>query len=510
MKSGKRLMKSGKRKSMKPLTRSLALLCGALLYFSLSAVAFGSCSAPANPIESENCLPGNPDSQWDVSGAGDPTIQGFATDISVNAGQTISFKINTDASAYTIEIYRMGYYAGMGARLITILKPTATLPQVQPSCFSVATTGLVDCGNWAVSGSWQVPANAVSGIYFAHLVRSDTGGDSHIVFVVRNDAGSSAVLFQTADESWEAYNGYDGASLYGPSDVFDLTQRAFKVSYNRPFITRGFQAESATWVFGAEYPMVRWLERNGYDVTYSTGVDAARNGSLIKNHKLYLSVGHDEYWSGPHRITVEAARDAGVNLAFFSGNEVFWKTRWENSIDGTNTPYRTLVCYKETLGPGSTPSATAAVDPLDPPTWTGTWRDPSKSPSADGGRPENSLTGTIFTVNGPAPDNPGDLSIQVPAADGKMRFWRNTSVAKLAAGQTATLPIGSLGYEWDEDLDNGARPAGAFDLSTTTVSLTADLLLDQGGFYGAGTAIHHMTLYRAHSRPLVFGAGTVQ
>ena len=61
---------------------------------------------------------------------------------------------------------------------------------------------------------------------------------------------------------------------------------------------------------------------------------------------------------------VEAARAAGVNLAFFSGNEVFWKTRWEDSIDGTNTPYRTLVCYKETLGPNSVPTATAAVDPL--------------------------------------------------------------------------------------------------------------------------------------------------
>ena len=69
---------------------------------------------------------------------------------------------------------------------------------------------------------------------------------------------------------------------------------------------------------------------------------------LLLNHKTFLSVGHDEYWSGPQRANVEAARDAGVNLAFFSGNEIFWKTRWEPSIDGTNTSYRTLVCYKET------------------------------------------------------------------------------------------------------------------------------------------------------------------
>src|SRR5690348_7901802 len=116
---------------MKVLNRFI--YCAVFLTFALalSSSAFGSCSVPANQIEAENCLPGNPDSQWDVIGAGDPTIQGFATDISVNAGQVINFKINTDARAYTIEIYRMGYYGGMGARLITTLSPSARLPQIQ-------------------------------------------------------------------------------------------------------------------------------------------------------------------------------------------------------------------------------------------------------------------------------------------------------------------------------------------------------------------------------------------
>ena len=119
--------------------------------------------------------------------------------------------------------------------------------------------------------------------------------------------------------------------------------------------------------------MIRWLEANGYDVTYFSGMDADRYGNLILNHKIYLTVGHDEYVSGNQRTNLEAAQTAGVNMAFFSGNEVFWKTRWENSIDGANTPYRTLVCYKETL-------ANAVIDPADPPTWTGTWRDPRFSP----------------------------------------------------------------------------------------------------------------------------------
>jgi Domain of unknown function (DUF4082)/Bacterial Ig domain/Viral BACON domain len=478
------------------LTLTICLLFSA----PLRAQTFG-CSGPTpNAIVCENSKPGNPSTEWDVSGAGDPTIQGFASDISVNQGQSISFKINTDAHAYTIDIYRLGYYGGLGARKIASINPTSSLPQTQPACLNDSTTKLIDCGKWNVSSSWQVPSNATSGIYIAHLVRTDTGGDSHIVFIVRNDSSHSDMLYQTADESWEAYNGYAGASLYGPNGEFDIANRAFKVSYNRPFNTRAFSTESATWVFGAEFAMIQWLEQNGYDVTYFTGVDAARSGSLILNHRAYVTAGHDEYWSGPHRANVEAARNAGVNMAFFSGNEVFWKTRWENSIDGTNTPFRTLVCYKETL-------ASAKIDPSS--TWTGTWRDPRFSPPADGGKPENSLNGTIFTVNGPGADNDGTLAIRVPSADGKMRFWRNTAAASLASGQTYTLPSQTLGYEWDENLDNGARPVGAFQLSTTSQNLTADYLLDYGATYGAGTATHHLMMYRAASGALVFGAGTV-
>src|SRR3954452_14284258 len=136
-------------------------------------------------------------------------------------------------------------------------------------------------------------------------------------------------------------------------------------------------------------PMVRWLEANGYDASYISGVDTDSAGALIRNHKVFVSMGHDEYWSKGQRASVEAARDAGVNLAFFSGNEVYWKTRWENSIDASHTPYRTFpLTYKETW-------ANQPTAPLAPPTWTGTWRDPRFSPPADGGRPENALTGTL-------------------------------------------------------------------------------------------------------------------
>src|SRR5262245_30985596 len=454
--------------------------------------ASASCAVPANPIEAENCLPGTPQSTWDVSGAGDSTIQGFATNISVNKGNPISFKVKTTASGWHLDIYRMGYYGGSGARLIATVNPSAPQPQNQPACLT-NTTGLIDCGNWAVSASWTVPATAVSGIYFARAIRNDTGGASHIFFIVRDDASHSAILFQTSDTTWQAYNNYGGNSLYtgnGP------VGRAYKVSYNRPFNTR--VAETESWVFNGEYPMVRWLEANGYDVTYFTGVDADRNGALLLNHSIWMSNGHDEYWSGGERANIEAARGAGVHLAFFSGNTMFWKTRWENSIDSSGTPYRTLVCYKET-------HADAVIDPLDPPIWTGTWRDPRFSPPADGGRPENAPTGLLFRVNGPFTD-----AITIPQADGRMRLWRNTSVATLGVGQTATLAPGTLGAEVNVDEDNGFRPPGLFGMSTNAISTTTNWLLDFGSTYGAGSGTHRITLYKHSSGALVFATGSYQ
>src|SRR6478609_3927968 len=344
------------------------------IFFGPDAVA-DPCAPVTNPVACENSKPGNPSSTWDVSGSGSTTIQGFATQMSVNIGDTENFKVKTTATSYRLDIYRMGYYGGNGARLIASVNPVGR--QTQPNCLTSAATGLIDCGNWAVSASWAVPATAVSGIYFARLVRTDgTAGASHVFFVVRNDTSHSDLLFQTSDTTWQAYNSYGGNSLY----VGSPAGRAYKVSYNRPFGTRGTGPED--FVFNSEYPMVRFMEANGYDVSYAAGADMDRSGGLLLNHKAFLSVGHDEYWSGNQRANVEAARDAGVNLAFFSGNEVFWKTRWENSIDGSGTPYRTLVTYKES-------KANAKIDPA--PVWTGTWRD-DRFPQYDGGRPENGLT----------------------------------------------------------------------------------------------------------------------
>jgi hypothetical protein len=500
------------------------------------------CAAPANRIIAENCRPGNPSTEWDVNGRGDPSIQGFSTDISYNVGQTAQFKVLTNSSRYRVDIYRTGWYNGLGARLVATVRPSVPLPQTQPDCAIDWSVRLYDCGTWGVSASWNIPADAMAGVYLARLVREDgattwrmdgsrSGGDrpasgphaygalglgrlrnplkepnaSHIVFVVRDDASKADIVMQTSDPSWVAYNTYGlGNSYNGQNpggDGSGRQLRANKVSYNRPLNNR----PGVNQYLNAEFSLTRWLERNGYDTTYIAGMDTDRTPARLKNHKLFISVGHDEYWSADQRKAAEAARDAGVHLAFMSGNEVFWKIRYENSIDGSNTPKRTLVVYKESHSNQTELNETKPTEKIDPvkDVWTGTWRDSSPA-NPEGAQPENALMGVIFTVNANRQD-----PIIIPAKYSKLRIWRNTAVAQLKEGEQIVTGNGMLGHEWDEDLDNGFRPAGLIRMSETKVSGVV-YPQDHGSVYDAGTATHALTLYRAPSGALVFGAGCVQ
>ncbi len=489
-----------------------------------------------NLIVIENQKPGASRAVWDAPTS--PTrIEGFATDISVDTGDSISFKINVNAPVgvdvpYHVEIYRLGYYGGSGATLVTTINGLTGTAQPNPITDS---RGIVDAGNWAVSATWDTPQDATSGVYIARVVRDDTGESNQIPFILREDdlradGTRSDILLQTSDTTWQAYNGWGGnngvvgGNLYGgfvqpdplPADAGPLgTERAYGVSYNRPFLTRdggGVASGAQDYVFGADYAAISWLEKNGYDVSYISGVDTDRLGaSYLLGHQAFLSVGHDEYWSGAQRANVEAARDAGVNLLFWGGNDVYWKTRYEPSIDGTATDYRTLISYKETwanytqlAGPGDYSN----IDPSNQ--WTGTWRDIRFVDSVDsnginiaqGAVPENALTGQLFYGDGA---NVSTVGIDVPAALGGLRLWRDTTVA---AGGAADIAPGIIGYEWNRVPVDAYRPAGLILLSETQVNWP-DVLVDQGSRTEPGTGTHSLSLYRAPSGALVFAAGTV-
>ncbi len=455
------------------------------------ANAASGCAAATIPVVCENALPGAPPSQWDV-GSGDPSIQGFPVRIGLERGDALEIKVNTPATAYRADIYRMGWYGGLGARHIATVRPLVKLPQVQPPCLQQTSTGLVDCGDWAVSLRWVIPSDAVSGVYEAKLVREDgVSATNRVIFVVRDDSSHSPILLTTSDETWVAYNTYGGNSLYYGRTAAP-NGRAYKVSYNRPLASQDAFYDKRNTFFNAEYPMVRWLERNGYNDSYSTDVNVAQAPALLRNHRVFLSVGHDEYVSSQERQAMTAARDNGVSLGFFSGNEVYWKTRWEPSLDATQTPYETLVCYKES-------NAGRKIDPSQ--LWTGLWRDTRFSPPSDAGPPENALTGTMFGTA-----QASNSAIHVPAQYAHLRFWRDTSIASLQPGQTATLAPSTLGWEWDEDQDNGWRPQGLIDMSSTTINVHHRV----GLTWVDGPATHHITLYKAPSGALVFSSGSIR
>ena len=215
-------------------------------------------------------------------------------------------------------------------------------------------------------------------------------------------------------------------------------------------------------------------------------------GSLLLNPKSYIDVGHDEYWTQSQYANVKAAADAGVNLAFLSGNKIYWdvaacaefrRQRRRPTAPLSNT--RTSGAVRNSIRTGRAGGG------------AGIFRDPVYGP----GTPENGLAGTIFTV-----DETGQLAnISVPSSMSQLRFWRNTSIASGNGGTLSNL----LGYEWNSDLNNGFRPVGLVDLSSTTMNV-GTLLLDNGLTTGPGTATHSLTLYRdTKSGALIFSAGTV-
>ena len=273
--------------------------------------------------------------------------------------------------------------------------------------------------------------------------------------------------------------------------------RSVTIGPSRPSTLPGLASGPQDTVFGAEFAAIYWLEQNGYDVSYISGLDTATNGSLLLNHKIFMDAGHDEYWTDSQVANVQAAANAGVNLAFMSGNEIFWQTRFEPSIDGSATANRTLVSYKDT-------HFQTVVDPNG--TGTGTFEAPANMGGA--ALPSNALTGTLFQVDGVSGTTL--LPITVPYGDTKLRFWRNTSVANTASGQTATLASDLLGYEWDSSPDNGFQPVGLVDLSSTTVTSANAYNTAFGNVDTSGTATHNLVEYRdPTSGALVFSAGTV-
>jgi hypothetical protein len=439
------------------------------------ALASGDTTGGLNPIQVENQKTGT--IAWALTKpALHHEIEGYASSASVNRGESIRLYVHTEAPSYRVTIYRMGWYNGLGAR--EVLAATRREGHKQPAAYRDPATGLVEC-RWenpitlAIPSQEQNATEWTSGYYLAKLTAEPTGEESYILFVVRDDQRPSTYLAQSSVTTFQAYNNWGGASLYD----YDSPQgRAVAVSFNRPYAVSqdpgsADAAGAGPFLRGWEYNMVRWLERSGYDVSYTTNVDVHEQADMLQSHRAFLSVGHDEYWTWDMRRHVEEARDHGLHLGFFSANTCYWQVRLEPSRH-TGERDRTLVAYKE-RAPWHDP-VLLDPDPTNDYLATTKWR------SAPVNQPEAALVGGMYLEGTPEID--GDLVIENSS---------NWIVQGTGLERGARLP-GLLGYEVD----------GIHETSPTGTTIVTRSPV--------GTGFAASTVYTAPSGAVVFNAGSMQ
>lgn len=373
--------------------------------------------APPAPtaIQVENAQPGTTAWQGETSGR----IEVFASETGAAPGGTIHVHVSTSPAArYRVEVYRLGWYGGDGGRRVACSPACDADEQGQPQRPPPAppyVAGIADPplrAPWPVTDS--VPVGAwTSGYYLVRAVLTtgpDAGRGADTFVVVREPAVAatpSQIVVQVPVNTWQAYNQWGGKSLYD----FD-GPRAHRVSFDRPY---GRYAQSPFWW---EIQLVRFLEREGYDVSYQTDVDTHVEPASLLRHRLAMTAGHDEYWTRQVRDGFDAALAAGTNLAFMGSNTGYWQVRYEDAG-------RTIVGYKS-----------AAIDPEpDPALKTVMFR------QLDPPRPECMLEGVQHRWLRAHQMGPTDYVVTAEAAGDP---WLNGT--GLAAGSVLRDVVGD---EWD-------------------------------------------------------------
>jgi hypothetical protein len=319
----------------------------------------------------ENLRPGT--RAWQIPAGTPNDIAGYADHVSAQVGDAVRLFVSTDAKRFHVEAYRLGYYGGLGGRL---LWRSAEVPSsIQPEATVDPTTNMVEAG-WNRSLTISVGADWTQGDYVLKLVAS-TGGQGYVPLTVRDDDSHAALVVQSSVATWQAYNDWGGHSLYAGPDGYG--SRARVVSFDRPYDTgRG----GGALVGGNELPIITLVEKLGLDVTYWTDVDLHERPELLLDHRALITLGHDEYWSTAMRDGAMAARDHGVNIAFLGANAVYRHIRMQPSPLGED---REEVDYKSAFED--------PVSGVDDAEVTVDWRQPPLSWS------ETQLVGPMYECN---------------------------------------------------------------------------------------------------------------
>jgi hypothetical protein len=295
-----------------------------------------------NPIRLENKKEGTTDWQLSYTKVDpktryrSPLIEGYVSKASVAAGGSLDIMVSTNpAGPFKIDVYRMGYYGGTGARHMKTLGPFDGRVQTDPD---VGDNRLREC-QWTPCTTMTIPDDWVSGVYLGKLSLLEDRYQSYIIFIVTDDRKAD-LLFQCSDNTWQAYNRWpDQYALYDDGESQWALKAGIQVSYDRPYgkycqildnpLSQG-SGEFLLW----EFPLAFWMEREGYDVTYCSNTDIHATPSFLDRVKGFISVGHDEYWSLEQFNHVKRAVDNGLNAAFLSGNTCCFVAPFNNGSSG--------------------------------------------------------------------------------------------------------------------------------------------------------------------------------
>lgn len=451
-------------------------------------------------------------------GVNQTDMPGFARKSYYLPGTTAQFSVDYN-SAFTADVYRLGWYGGAsnGARKVATVTGN---PTNQPAPTTIANSnGATDCSNWSVNLSWAIPADATPGWYYMHL-KGGTSAKGHILFCVSDKNSKRSIVVMSSDATWGgAYNYYGdktsvttGKSLYGAGGPLGGSQgvinRAMAVSMDRPIVTR--EGVSQTYFFDGEYPFLRFAERMGFNVAYTTNEQVDADPSILDGRAMVVCVGHNEYISQTiFDKFLSLAQTTNTKFLNLAGNDFFWRVRYgttAGSNDYSNsTKGRVIWCRKDSLdGPnypgGGTHTAGTFWDANE---WTGTWQDTRWS----GRTPSSRMFGDRFIANGIRNDE-----VTVGFAYKSKPIWRNiTAVQNLTSGQSVGLGVGTLGMEWDEPEPDTSVGFGRTNLSQTSITISGGLSDVNGAIYNvSGTANHSLMMLRTPGGGYIFNANTTQ
>src|SRR6266850_7228080 len=251
-----------------------------------------------------------------------PWIEGYCSHTSIRTGEELSIFVSTNpASTFSLDIYRMGYYGGLGGRQMLSVGPIDGETQEDPA---IGERRVRVC-QWEPSYKFKIPKDWVSGVYVGKLTEHKSNLQSYVIFIVRDDRKAD-FIFQCSDTTWQAYNRWPSQfSLYDDGENEWYWGPGVDVSFDRPYgkycqiLDAPLSTGSGEW-FLWEFPLAFWMEQHGYDVTYISNLDTHTDPVGLRRAKGFLSVGHDEYYSVQMYENLRSAIADGLNVAFLSGN----------------------------------------------------------------------------------------------------------------------------------------------------------------------------------------------